>query len=428
MKHFDKLYFPAYLGEKAQYLARESNDNTIRLALFYKVQIEQELLCQATTTLIQRIDILHSSFETTDFKARWKINTEFHSKEAFTFWKTESDIRAKVHEAMLKSIAFDGKLQVHCTLISNNEESAIVLRVGHMCADGRDAQYLLEKLIEIYNCLSEARDVTLVSLKNGTRNPEQCSNGLSFKDRIKLYWGPSTGNKTEYVYADREGGEPRIMYRTLPAELVSQVRKKGKEYHASMNDLLLTALYRATAKQMGLSEGQGMGIQSMMDLRRRMPTRDSLGVCNLSASLQTELKEGVNGDFADTLKEIVAQTIRAKNDPLSGLYDFPMMSGILRVFSFSMIQKLGAKVYGSATMGMTNLGALNGEKLAVVGCMPCEVILGAPLKQKPAFQLAVIGMNEEICMSAMAVCTERDELAVHNLLEDIQVELEQFCN
>lgn len=215
--------------------------------------------------------------------------------------------------------------------------------------------------------------------------------------------------------------------RTLPAELVTQIHKKGKEYRASINDLLLTAFYRAAGKQMGLTEGQGMGIQAMMDLRRRMPNGDTLGVCNLSGALSTELKEGVRGEFADTLKEIVEQTVRVKSDPLSGLYDFPMISGILRVFSFSMIQKLGAKVYGSATMGMTNLGALNAKKLAVDGSVPCEVILGAPLKQKPAFQLAAIGMNGQICISVMSVCTERDEQGVRDLLADIQLELENFA-
>lgn len=108
-----------------------------------------------------------------------------------------------------------------------------------------------------------------------------------------------------------------------------------------------------------------MGIQSMIDLRRRMPKGDSLGVCNLSGSLPTELKNGVRGDFSDTLKEIVEQTTRAKNDPLAGLYDFPMMSGIFRVVSFSMIRKLGARVYGSATMGLTNLGALETENFTI---------------------------------------------------------------
>lgn len=65
-----------------------------------------------------------------------------------------------------------------------------------------------------------------------------------------------------------------------------------------------------------------------------------LGVCNLSGSLPTELKNGVRGDFSNTLKEIVEQTTKVKNDPLAGLYDFPMMSGIFRVNSTEMVKKL----------------------------------------------------------------------------------------
>lgn len=428
MKSKNPVYLPAYLGEKAQYLAHESNDNTIRIALFYERPLQAELLHQATMDLIRRIDILHAGFCAGKYTAKWNVNREFQAETAFTSCLVKSDIRDKVHKVMLQSIPFDGILQLHCTLVSNGTECAIVLTVGHMCADGRDAEYLLEKLLELYNCLLNNEDTSQVPLKNGSRNPEQCCTELTLKDRIRLYSSPVSEYKTAYIYPDNACGNPRIIYRTLPSKLMASARKKGKEYHASINDLLLTAFYRAAAKQMELPQGQGMGIQSMIDLRRRMPDGDSLGICNLSGSLPTELKDGVNGTFADTLKEIVAQTSHAKCDPLAGLYDFPIMSGILRILPFSMIQKLGAKIYGGATMSMTNLGALNAEKCAAGGILPSEAILGAPLKKKPAFQLAVLGLNGNVCISVTAVCTERDETQINDLLKELQAELECFCN
>lgn len=428
MKQVKSVYYPAYLGEKAQYLARESNDCTIRYALFYRGNIYQDLLFQATKELIERIDILHASFEAARYKAKWKVNTDYDVKEAFCYYSVQdADIKNKVDQAMLHTISFEGKMQVHVSLVSNEKESAIVLSVGHMCADGKDALYLLEKLVELYNCILEAKDTKSVTLKNGTRDPEQCCHGLTLKNRIDLYSKPASDHKTEYVYADKTGGNPRILHHTISSEVIAKARMKGKEYHASVNDLLLTAFYRATAWQLGYSEGQGMGIQSMMDLRRRMPKGDSLGVCNLSGSLPTELKNGVHGEFADTLKEIVEQTNKVKNDPLAGLYDFPMMSGIFRVLSFSMIQKLGAKIYGSATMGLTNLGALQVDKFSVGDKKPYHAIFGAPLKQKPAFQLAVLGLNGDICISSAVVCTEKDAQGIRELLERIEFELDEFC-
>lgn len=427
MNEEKNIYYPAYLGEKAQYLARESNDCTIRFALFYQGYIHQDILIQAMKELVERIDILHASFEATNYKAKWKVNNDYDIKEAFAYYRIEGDIDGKVQEAMLHTIPFSGKMQVHCSLVSNDEASAIVFSVGHMCADGKDAIYLLEKLVELYNCILTGKNTATVSLKNGTRNPEQCCKDLTLKNRINLYSKPASDKKTEYVYADKEGGSPRILYHTISAELIMSARKKGKIYNASINDLLLTAFYRAAAWQLGFSDGQSMGIQSMIDLRRRIPKGDSLGVCNLSGSLPTELKNGVRGDFSNTLKEIVEQTTKAKNDPLAGLYDFPMMSGIFRVLSFSMIRKLGARVYGSATMGLTNLGALETENFTIGSLKVQNAILGAPLKQKPAFQVAVLGLNGGICLSSAAICTEHDSRAIRELLERIQYELEEFC-
>lgn len=427
MKSKDTAYLPAYLGEKAQYLAHESNDNTIRIALFYPRPLEPELLRQAAIELVRRIDILHAGFCAGWRTAKWKVNRTFQAENVFTACLVPSGIREKVHEAMLQSLPFDGELQLHCTLISDGSQCAIVLTVGHMCADGRDAVYLLEKLLELYRCLWDGGDTAQVPLKNGTRNPEQCCAKLTLKDRFRLYSGPASEPKTEYRYPECASGNPGIIYRTLPAELMSSARKKGKEYGASVNDLLLTALYRAAARQMELPQGQGMGIQCMMDLRRRMPDGDSLGICNLSGSMATGLKEGVNGSFSDTLKEIAEQTARAKNDPLAGLYDFPMMSGILRILPFSAIRKLGAKVYGGATMGMTNLGALNAANYAAEGVLPSDAVLGAPLKKKPAFQLAALGLNGAVCISVTAVCTAHDKRVINDLLKEIQTELECFA-
>lgn len=428
MNQKKETYYPAYLSEKAQYLAREQNDCTIRYALCYSGHIHSDLLFQATKELIGRIDILHASFQAANYSAKWVVNTDYDVKDAFHHYHVPNeDIQETVDKALLHTIQFEGKLQMHVSLVSNEKESAIVLSVGHMCADGKDALYLFEKLIELYNCLLEGKDTQSVVLKNGTRSPEQCCKDLTLKNRIDLYSKPSSNHKTEYVYADKTGGNPRVLYHTISSDVMTKVRMKGKEYRASVNDLLLAAFYRATAWRLGIAEGQGMGIQSMMDLRRRMPNGDSLGVCNLSGSLPTELENGVYGDFAETLQEIVEQTTKVKNDPLAGLYDFPMMSGIFRIFSFSMIQKLGGKVYGTATMGMTNLGALQADKYVVGGLKPQKAIFAAPLKQKPAFQLAIIGLNGDVCISSAGTCTEKDVQAIRELLERVQFELEEFC-
>lgn len=418
---------PAEIGEKAQYLARNAYDNTIRFALFYPAKLQPDVMRQATMELVKRIDILHTSFTAGIYRAQWKVHSDFNPEDAFTSQAKEENLMEAVYGAMLKPIPFDGKVQLHCTLISDQESSALVLTVGHMCADGADAKYLLEKLIELYNCLDAQGNPASVALKNGTRNPEQCCAHLTLADRLKLYHKPAGGAKTQYVFPDDAPGNPRIICEALSADLLAAARQRAKRYGASVNDLLLTAFYRAVAKQLALPDGTAMGIQSAMDLRRHAPDGDSLGVCNLSGSMSTSLESGVSGSFADTLKAVSTQTKRQKEDKLAGMYDFPMMSQVFWLLPFTTVEALGAKVYGSATMALTNLGALSPEKLAADGVMPTNAIFGAHLKQKPALQIAAIGMNGAVTLCSATCCTNTDEQAIRELYLLIKEELETFA-
>lgn len=417
---------PAEIGEKAQYLARKAYDNTIRFALFYPGKLQPDVMQQATMELVKRIDILHASFTAGIYRAQWKVNWDFHPEDAFTAQTVKENLMEAVQAAMLKPIPFDGKLQLHCTLISDQKNSSLVLTVGHMCADGADAKYLLEKLIELYNCLNVQGDPASVVLKNGTRNPEQCCKHLTIADRLKLYRKPAGGAKTEYIFPEDAIGTSRIICDALSAELLTAARQKAKQYGASVNDLLLTAFYRAVAKQLTLPEGTAMGIQSAMDLRRHVPGGDSFGVCNLSGSMSTSLETGVIGSFADTLKTVVIQTTQIKEDKLAGMYDFPMMSQVFRLLPFTAVEALGAKVYGSATMALTNLGALKAENLTAGDLVPTDAIFGAHLKQKPALQIAAIGLNGTITLCSATCCTDTDEQAIRELYALIKTELETF--
>lgn len=425
MKRRNKI--PAEIGEKAQYLARKAYDNTIRFALFYPGLLRPDLMERATVELTERIDILHASFNAGLYRAWWRVNWDFRPEDAFTARTVTEDLTQAAYGAMLKPVPFDGELQLHCTLLTDGENSALVLTVGHMCADGGDARYLLEKLLELYNCLEKQGDPASVVLKNGTRNPEQCCRHLTIRDRLSLYRRPAGGAKTEYVFPDDDPGSPRILSEELPARLLTAARQKGKAYGASVNDLLLTAFYRSAAKQLALPEGTAMGIQSTMDLRRYAPSGDSLGVSNLSGSMSTSLEAGVRGSFADTLKEVAAQTRQIKEDRLAGMYDFPMMSQVFRLLPFTAVETLGARVYGSATMSLTNLGALDPEKLKAGELLPDHVIFGAHLKQKPALQIAAIGLNGAITLCTATCCTDVDEAAVRELYARFRQELEEFA-
>lgn len=420
-------HFPAEATDKAQYLARQSNDNTIRFALVYPGELQADALQEATATLVNRIDILHARFVPGTRTARWELQPAVCSREVFTLCNAAEGFLPAVQTAMAERIPWNGGAHLHCTLVTGNGRSAVVLRVGHMCCDGSDGKYLLKKLLEIYNCILNGKDPAAVQLKNGSRKGKQCSAGLTLADRRKLLNRPAAPVKTEYRFPEDEAGSPRILWETLPPQLLEAARKKGKPLHASVNDLLLSAYYRGTARQMCLPMGEAMGIQSMMDLRRHIPGGDSGGVCILSGSMPTVLPGGVGGSFSDTLTELVSQTRRRKEDRLAGLYDLSLLGPAFRLFSFSTMESLGGRLYGKATMSLTNLGALDGETLRAGDLTPTEGVFGGPVKKKPALQIAAIGVGGAVTLCSATCCTDADEQAIRALYALMRAELEAFA-
>lgn len=60
MEHSE--YFVAGTGEKTQYLVHDFNDNTIRFILHYPGRPDSAVLRLAVKAVIDRVDVLHSSF------------------------------------------------------------------------------------------------------------------------------------------------------------------------------------------------------------------------------------------------------------------------------------------------------------------------------------------------------------------------------
>lgn len=426
MKIHRTALVPAALGEKTQYLSRSANDTTIRFGLVYPGQLSPALLRQAVKELVGRLEILHSSFVAEGDRLGWLANPDWTVDQAFCCRKAEN-LQQELERGMAEPLSPFGPVQLHCTLLQGTEECALAVRVGHMCADGGDARYLLYKLLELYNCLEEGRDTAAVELKDGRRDFDQCLQGLSHSRRLSLYRLPERGVSTTFAFADTEPGQPRMIWMALPAALLGQARPKGAEHKATVNDLLLAAFYRALAAQQGLSPCTPVGIQCMMDLRRHMPGGDSLGVCNLSGFLSTSLPEGVKESFEDTLAAVCAQTSAAKQDPQAGMHEVALFSALLAMLPFKAVEKLGTMFMGNGSVGLTNLGRISSQKLAAGALEPRRVLFGGPCKHKPSLQLAAVGTEDEVCLCATLCCTDADARAVEQLLAEMRRQLETYA-
>lgn len=418
---------PAGGGERAQYLLRGFNDNTIRFVLNYPGLLDPEVLCAATKAVINSVDVLHATFFSDGTMAYWHINEDVDSVNYFNLVEVEGDPARTAASLSLLPVHPEDRVQMYVTLVQSENSGSVVIRLSHLVVDGGDGKYLITKLVEAYNMILTTGSAEELNIKDGSRAPEQVYEKLGTKDfKALLSGGPSTV-PTVYPYANEEPGMARIIKQVIPGAVMTVARQKAKAVGASANDLLVTACYHAYASMDGINANSAMSVSSMMDLRRHCVGGESEGLCNMSGAMPTTLEHGCSGSFEETLAEVVSQTTAAKNNPYAGLEGMPIMHGMVRATPAWMMQMIISKVYGNPSIGLTNLGNLKCTDYALGGIAPNGGLFGGPLKKKPGMQISVISFDGECVLAVAGVYTKEDAAVLQGTLMKMAREIAGYA-
>ena len=416
-------------GERGQYILREFNDNTVRFVLNYPGTVDVEILRKAARAVVESVDVLHGTFFTEGISAHWKLNDNLDESNFFLCVETEGDPEVTANSLSLLPVYSEDKVQFHVTLVRSAEKSSVVVRMSHLVVDGGDGKYLLAKLVEAYNLIAREGNADALEVKNGSRAPEKVYDTVSKEDMKKLQKSSpsSTDVRSFYPYPNEEKGRNRLVLAKIPADVMNTARKKAKELGASVNDMMMAATYHAYAKLPGVDPAQPMSINSTMDLRRHCKDGESEGLCNMSGSFLTLLEHGCAGSFEDTLTDIARQTTLIKENPLAGLEGMPIVHSLARNMPIGILLEIMGKVYGTAPVGITNLGNLKCADFALGGIVPNGGIFGGPLKKKPGMQISVISFDGECVLAVAVQCTDEDVSVLQGTLDAMVREITAYA-
>ena len=418
---------PAGGGERAQYLLRDYNDNTIRFVLNYPGLVDPDVLRKAAKAVVESVDVLHGTFFSDGTMAYWHMNEDVGETNYFHYIETEGDPAKTAASLSLLPVYPEDKVQMHVTLVQSEQKSCIVIRQSHLVVDGGDGKYLIAKLVEAYYMILEAGSAEALEVKDGSRAPEKVYEKLGLSDMKELMSNPLSSVETAYPYPTTDIGMARVTSKVISAEIMSAARKKAKAVGATANDLLVTAFYRAYAAMDGVDASAPMSVSSMMDLRRHCVNGDSEGLCNMSGALPTTLENGCTGSFEKTLAEIVKQTTAAKENPYAGLEGMPIMHSLTRSMPIWLLQMAIGKIYGKLSLGLTNLGNLKCADYALGDLVPNGGLFGGPLKKKPGMQISVMSFDGECTLAVVGVYTKEDAALLQSTLDQMEQEVAAYA-
>ena len=105
----------------------------------------------------------------------------------------------------------------------------------------------------------------------------------------------------------------------------------------------------------------------------------------------------------------------------------PIVHALARKVPIGLLLEIMGKVYGTAPVGVTNLGNLKCADFALGGIIPNGGIFGGPLKKKPGMQISIISFDGECVLAVAVQCTDEDVLVLQKTLDDMVAEITAYA-
>lgn len=422
----------AEMWDKVQYIFRNYYDGMIHCAVVYEGIVDQAVMRKAIRRVVDKIDVLHSSFIAGAIKPYWVVNDNYTDEEML--YVHDGEVSHEAMERILTNrVDYRGKLQFKATLLRNEERqrSVLCLVINHICLDGRDFIALVKTIVEAYRGICADPDFDPV-VKCGSRSAKQIYRDLPEELRKKakmLYRNVSRTNiKNAFPFGEQcDGDKPHIVRATLSADKMSALKARGKADGYTVNDIYLAAYFTAAAKACGFKPDTPCEITSMLDMRRYLNDHETEGFTNLTSYMPCKLAGGVGNSFKETLEHVAEALAPHKSNPLLGMAGLPLMKFGL-TFPFFIATRLVKLGYSNPLFTMSNMGVLRSADFDLPEHKSLDAFFTGTIKYKPYIQIAATTFDGAATFTVCEKCTLEEKQAVRGFLDHFVAVLGDYAD
>lgn len=206
---------------------------------------------------------------------------------------------------------------VKVKLIRCNEKDTLCIKVNHACCDATGSKEYVQLLSNIYSRLDDENGVYIPKPSVRTRrDQDRLFEELGIKDPEASFIPGSDALIPTWKFPWKHAREhfTRVAVCKLPYGHLDVMSGYAKSKDATINDLILTAFYRAMHKMDIPVYDEPMEIPVTVDLRRYLPGHKTEAIRNFSGSVNTRLLMIENETFSETLSRVRAVMNEIKND------------------------------------------------------------------------------------------------------------------
>jgi NRPS condensation-like uncharacterized protein len=299
---------PAYAHDYGNYAARYGMGNfQIQVVMKLDSRLDFEKLSKAVRLSVDEEPVLGCRFVEHD-PPYWKRIEDIDNVQFCTMEETD-DSEAAVQRFLESPLDMDKDPMVNVRLIRAGAYDIIGLKINHTCSDGSGTKDYIQLLSKIYSSLDSekggyiptprirSRDDHYKILENlGIKHPEFENTPVDAPRTVWPFPWKSSGSRETCNFAISQ----------LPAGKIDDLSRYAKAKGATINDLLITALYRAMFRLSRPPHGIPMDMGVTVDLRRYLPENKAEAIRNLSGGIILRIARKKNETFERTLSRIAS--------------------------------------------------------------------------------------------------------------------------
>ena len=388
------------------------SDQQLCMVIKLSGRIEENVLAKGVRLSMDFEPVLGCRFVENGGTPFWERRRDLDQIETCQVIETASPQKAL--EAFINEpIHADEDPLVSAKIFREKNEDTVCLKMNHSACDAGGLKEYVFLLSDLYTMLSTCGRSS-IQPNMGRRDQSQIFQHTKDHRTLAMKGFP----KPTWTFPQEEGSEPLHSFKVITQVKFAAVKKYAHNRKATVNDVLLTSLYRTLFAVNNTAENKPMMMQISIDLRRYLPEHRAEAICNLSGALYVALERKVGEPFERTLERVCALMNKLKQDypgleSAAGL-EYLFSQGFAYMENYMAESAAQSKKYNATFPLLSNFGILDKYHFSEL-----EMVNGyitSPIIYPPGFMLGATTFNEEMTLS-IGYCGQENSKQINDFLD-----------
>jgi NRPS condensation-like uncharacterized protein len=410
--------FKVEASDVLQYLFGKYNDHQIHCVINFYAHIDVNCLKRAVDLSVAIVPLLRCRFVEKSGRPYWQEGG-YTADDMVKLVDSEPGRHQIQRLLTAKTEEFEGP-QLKVNVIRNKEFDALCVIVNHMVCDAAGFKEYLYLLGSIYTHIKDHPDYRPDGAPV-SRSLNQVFRRFGPVDKIKILfdrYDMSKHNSNAVFQLEGDNNNPFILTHTISRQRFHALKAYARKYHATMNDMILSAYIRTLQGVLG---GPPV-VPCAVDLRKYLPGRKAEGICNLTSNMLCDIGRDIGVDFDDTLLK-VKRAMDSEKRKFACLNAVLLLNTLFELLPYKTIKKLMEKKFINPPIAMTNIGVIDKSRLIFDNIEITGAFMTGSIKYKPYFQLALTTFDDEVTFSINFHGTQQDKQRIQSFLLKLDKEL-----